>query len=143
MNDSQTTIRRAPRPEGVEYVECDDGPYNDPRLSWGARGLIQYLLSQPYGWTAELKHLEGAASGFEGGPNDDRAIRTMLRELMLAGYVRRELTQPSEATTPVVEYQISEVPCEVDLAEADVAVAKMLKPGGKAGRPSEILRRLD
>ena len=142
MKVMQMTIRRAPRPDGVHYVESDDGVHNDPRLSWSARGLGQYLLSKPYGWTDTFKSLECAAAAFRGKPNDDKALRALFHELMVAGYVRREELHSSDAATANVEYHISDQPHEVDAAQIEEAVSKMLNAGRQKERPTEILRRV-
>ncbi len=136
-------IRRAPRPEGVDHVQCDHGVYDDPRLSWGARGLMNYLLGQSVGWTAAVEHLESAATGRDGSPNDDRAIRALLRELMITGYVQREEIRRDDATVAAVEYRVSESSREVDMDQVNEAIAKLMNPGRGAGRPPEVLRRLD
>ena len=136
-------IRRAPRSEGAHHVGSDHGVYDDPRLSWGARGLMNYLLGQSVGWTAAVEHLESAASGINGEPNDDQAIRTLLRELMIVGYVQREEIRRDDTTVAAVEYRVSKASCEIDIDQVNEAIVKLMNPGRGAGRPSEVLRRLD
>jgi hypothetical protein len=55
----------------------------DERLSWGARGLLVYLLSLPPDWDIRVSHLQ--KQGGQRGSGRD-ALRGMLRELQEFGY---------------------------------------------------------
>lgn len=57
-------------------------PFNDPRLSWEARGLLAYIMSNP-GWDLNNDIL------MTDGPAGQHKTGRMLRELKKLGYVRR------------------------------------------------------
>lgn len=59
----------------------------DERLSWKARGLLAYLLSQPDGWRTNSSHL------WKQSPNGRDAVRAGLAELLAAGYLVRRKHQ--------------------------------------------------
>lgn len=56
----------------------------DARLSWGARGLFNFLWDLPSGWSPNIRHL------MEMGPNRRDAVRARLAELEKVGAVRLE-----------------------------------------------------
>ena len=62
----------------------DNRPLRDDRLSWKARGLLAYLLSQPHDWKINAKHLASI------GPDGPRAIQSGLKELAAIGYAKLE-----------------------------------------------------
>ena len=64
----------------------------DHRLSWKARGLLIYLLSQPDHWRASSAHLASIS------PEGIHAVRTGLKELEAAGYLRRARHQRPNGT---------------------------------------------
>lgn len=77
----------------------------DKDLSWEARGVLAYLLSQPNDWETRAKNLERKGFG------RDRA-KTVLRELESAGYLTRETKQPhgSKGRFASFSYVVHEVP---------------------------------
>lgn len=79
-------IRRAPRGE-PRFVKIPNTTARDRRLSFRARGLLTFMLSQPDNWTTTSEELaEQATEGRD-------AIRTALRELETAGYLVRRRYQ--------------------------------------------------
>lgn len=78
-------IRRAPRPDHGFLLLRNDVA-RDSRLSYRARGILMDILSRPDNWTASAEALARACPGGEGV----KAIRTALRELEAAGYLKRE-----------------------------------------------------
>ena len=80
------TIIRAPRPE-IGYAILRNETVRDHALSYRARGLLAYLLSMPDDWVTSSERLQGANT--EGRD----AIRTAIKELEAAGYMRLEKHQ--------------------------------------------------
>ena len=78
-------IVRANRHDRFTVVPND--AIRDDRLSWKARGILVYLLSQPDGWRAKSSHLWTQA------PNGRDAVRAGLKELEDAGYLIRRRYQ--------------------------------------------------
>jgi hypothetical protein len=64
----------------------------DHRLSWKARGLLIYVLSQPDHWRTSSAHLASIS------PEGIHAVRTGLKELEQLGYLRRLRTQQPNGT---------------------------------------------
>lgn len=77
----------------------------DDRLSYRARGILLYLLSQRDGWRVDATRI--AAAGGEGRD----AVRTALRELEGVGYVRY-LKQQSAGGRWSTEMIVSEIPLQ-------------------------------
>jgi hypothetical protein len=90
VSDSQeVTIIRSPKSKEDPYVRVDRNTAQRDRktgigLSFGARGLMLYLLSKPLGW--KVKHVDLQKEGDIGRD----ALNTILRELLDAGYVDRQ-----------------------------------------------------
>lgn len=79
-------IVRGPLPDN-NYTVLQNSLLRDTRLSWKARGILAYLLSQPPGWHCWIDHLVNSA------PEGRDAVRTGLAELERHGYLRRWRTQ--------------------------------------------------
>ena len=75
-------IIRAPRPR-AHFTVLDNRVLRDSTLSWKARGLLAYLLSQPDGWRTSSERLARV------GPDGRDAVRSAMRELEDRGYVAR------------------------------------------------------
>lgn len=65
------------------YVIIDKTILEDDRLTFKARGLAAYLLGKPDDWSISERHL------VECGPDGAAAIRSGLKELEEAGYLKR------------------------------------------------------
>jgi hypothetical protein len=74
-------ILHGPRPDR-DFTVLPNSVLRDEWLSYRARGLLAYMLSQPPDWEVSSSRL-----AIESGEGRD-AIRTALRELTNAGYVR-------------------------------------------------------
>jgi len=68
---------------GGGYTSMDNRIFEDPALSWQAKGVLAYLLSRPSNWKACLEHLMTV------GQNGKSATRSAMRELIEAGYMRK------------------------------------------------------
>jgi hypothetical protein len=62
----------------------------DARLSFGARGILAYLLTKPDDWTVLSKDLVAES------PHGRDAILKMLQELEACGYLKRERTRGAD-----------------------------------------------
>ena len=82
------SIVRAPRPES-QFTQLRNDVLRDKRLSFRARGVLAWILSQPDNWATDADRL--AREGTEGRD----AIRTALRELRDAGYMVQARRQNS------------------------------------------------
>ena len=101
-------IVRAPRPQGNFYI-LDKVISEDGRLSWGARGLLVYLLGKPDHWQVSPAALvnDTAASS---KPSGRDAVYSLLGELRTVGYVRREQPRGADGALLAVRYLVSETP---------------------------------
>lgn len=82
---STTILRIKRRPAG--FTQVDNHTLRDPEISFRATGLLAVLLSMPEGSPVDSARLAGMkAEGRE-------AIRTAVRELEAAGYMRRTKEQ--------------------------------------------------
>ena len=69
------------------YACIDKVPINDKRLTWKARGVLLYLLSKPDDWRVIIADLINQS------PQGESAVRSAIRELRKAGYIRREVVR--------------------------------------------------
>ncbi len=66
-----------------DYFTAQNEPFNDSRLSFGARGILAYLLSKPDDWELRNEDL------YSQSPAGRSAVMGMLKELKECGYLRR------------------------------------------------------
>ncbi len=66
------------------YISINNEPLRDSTLSWAARGVLAFLLSQPDNWEANTDHLVSQGQG-----GRDQMLR-VLKELEQHGYLLRE-----------------------------------------------------
>src|SRR6202008_3751325 len=79
-------IRRNPRRKN--WVTIDQDVVRDTRLSWKARGLLAYILSQKDDWEISVRQLVKAS------PRDkETALRSAFKELLDAGYAKLEFVR--------------------------------------------------
>ncbi len=67
-----------------DYSIINNTGLRDVRLSFGARGVLAYLLSKPDDWQLRVEDL------IRQSPQGEHAVRGMLRELKKYGYLKRE-----------------------------------------------------
>ena len=70
-----------------DYTVIANQPITDSALSWGARGLLVYLLSKPDNWTVRMVDL------VKQSPAGEHATRKLVKELETAGYLKRHRYQ--------------------------------------------------
>lgn len=102
------SIIRAPRPEGNFYL-LSKSISEDHRLSWGARGMLVFLLGKPDHWKVSPSHLRGETAACA-KPTGRDGIYALLDELISAGYVRRQQPRNEAGVLGEVSYLVSETP---------------------------------
>lgn len=96
-----TTIRVRKR---KNFVVIDKRTAQDKRLSWSARGLLQFLLSLPDDWEININHLTKCS------PAGKHQVRTTINELKQFGYLTVNSQRADDGKFRGVEYDICEVP---------------------------------
>lgn len=91
-------------PNRERYVIISKVPLEDARLSWKARGLLSYLLSKPDEWKVVINHL------IEQAPDGEESVRSGLKELEEAGYIRRERARGGGGKFDSVNTEVFEEP---------------------------------
>lgn len=79
-------IKRSPRPES-NFVIVSKAVTEDRRLSWAARGVLVYLLGKPDHWVIRMSELVDHTSELKGAWTRRDGMRTIIGELMRAGYL--------------------------------------------------------
>ncbi|MEO6390835.1 MAG: hypothetical protein ABIP75_03225, partial [Pyrinomonadaceae bacterium] len=101
------------------YVSLDNRLLRNRELSWGARGLLAYLLSQPDGWEVRNGDLINQS------PAGEHAVKSILRELKEHNYLFRFRVKVAGGLFRWISI-VSETP----LSEADKAAASTVSPSG-------------
>lgn len=102
------SIRRAPRPKSNFYL-LDKRISEDKRLSWGARGMLIFLLGKPGNWEVSVANLINETSDSAKKSGRD-AVYGMLKELESAGYLSRDKARSSGGEFGGVDYIVHESP---------------------------------
>lgn len=103
------SIIRAPRPEGNFYL-LNKAISEDRRLSWAARGVLVFLLGKPDHWEVSTHHLINQTKDCIGKVSGRDAIRGVIRELELAGYLQISLERTEGGEFGGRSYTVSESP---------------------------------
>lgn len=108
-----TIVRVATRPR---YTVVDNRPIEDPRLSFGALGLLTFLLSKPDHWEVSYRHLATVKTGLRG--EKEHAVRMMLGELRSAGYLvqTKERVEGGRWEWVSVVYEVPQGPADPPVA---------------------------
>jgi hypothetical protein len=77
-------------PKTSNFTSIDRRVLEDSRLTWGARGMLAYLLSKPNHWEVRVGHLISES------PDGRRRVEKMLHELEKFGYSTTEEQQRGE-----------------------------------------------
>lgn len=75
-------VRTVKNKENPYYLKNRTAP-NDPRLTWKAKGVHDYLMSKPDHWEAIIKELIAASA------DGEEAVRSAINELIKFGYMHR------------------------------------------------------
>ena len=87
------------------YVMLNKHVLEDKNLSWTAKGLWSYLMSRPNDWTVSVAHLSTIYEDKGGG---EKAIYTLLNELIAKGYCTRKQTTGEKGQFGKYDYTITE-----------------------------------
>lgn len=101
-------IRRGERPQSNFYI-LDKRISEDERLSWGARGILIYLLGKPDDWKLSvadlIKRTQGSAK-----PSGRAAVYGLINELKDAGYITQNQEKTRQGQFMASEYIVTESP---------------------------------
>jgi hypothetical protein len=101
MSD-KITIIRATKNADNPYVVLRKAVPQDKELSWEARGMLSYILSQPDNWKVIPKNLEQKCG--------KSVVYRILNELISAGYINREAKRDKNQRFVSWIYEVYEVP---------------------------------
>lgn len=93
------TIFRTIKNEDHPFVMIDRRPVENPDLSWGAKGVLSYLLSRPDNWTVRLRDLVNRST------DGVYKIRGYIRELNKAGHLLRK-AERDPITKRIIQYTL-------------------------------------
>ena len=115
-------ILRVSRDRDHPYTIMNNTPLRDTRLSWKARGRIGYLLTMPDDWRVMVCHL------LKQSPCGRDATYTGLRELEVAGYIRRSRARDERGRIVRTEYVVCEIPQEPEPSVGGTVGAEGVDP---------------
>ncbi len=95
------------------YVVLNKKALEDKSISWAAKGLWSYLLSRPDNWKVSVTQLSSIYNG-KGGK--EKAIYSLLKELIAQGYCAKEIKRADKGHYEKVEYVIYELKISLPLA---------------------------
>lgn len=115
------TIIRVQKNRQNPYVMIRNALFEDPALSWKAKGLLGYVLSRPDDWQIHVRDLMLRST-------DGRdSVYAALRELKVRGYVQETVQRHARGFIMAREYVVFEEP-QLDPGIPD-QVATPLDPG--------------
>lgn len=124
------SIVRAPRPKGNFYI-LDKRISEDCNLSWGARGMLIFLLGKPDNWRVSIQNLVNETSGSNRKSGRD-AVYAFLAELKDAGYITVFQNRSESGAFGETDYLVHEhsepLPVLPDTARPDTAIPNTGKP---------------
>lgn len=119
------TIIRIEHNKNNPYVILNRSALEDENLSWAAKGLWAYLMSRPDDWNISVAHLSSIYEDKGGG---ERAIYSILKELIKNGYCQRNQKVGKKGQFGKYEYIITEFKNKVPhCSQADAAQADALE----------------
>ena len=82
------TIIRSPEKITTGFLIADKRNTENKKLSWGARGLLVFLLGKPDNWSVVIEHLIDQTKE-SAKPTGRDGVYSLLNELIAAGYIVR------------------------------------------------------
>ena len=82
------TIIRSPEKITTGFLIADKRNTENRKLSWGARGLLVFLLGKPDNWSVVIEHLIDQTKE-SAKPTGRDGVYSLLNELIAAGYIVR------------------------------------------------------
>lgn len=104
---AKKTIKRSPKDADNPYRMINRHAMEDDRLSFEARGVLAYVLVKPDNWRVKIADLRRA-----GNIGRDKAYR-ILNELVVFGYVIREIERNVDGTISEMVYLVDEKPTNI------------------------------
>jgi hypothetical protein len=102
------------------FTIIDNTPIHDTSISWGAKGLLVYLLSLPNNWKINIEHLKNQAK------NGRDSTNGKITELRKAGYIKRDnIIHKKEGKFIGYDYVVYETPLPIE--ERDTVTEKPLR----------------
>ncbi|NWH06851.1 hypothetical protein [Desulfobacter latus] len=114
----------------------------DETISDKARGVLVRLLCRPENWNLNIKHLVRT------GKTGNAAIRSAVKELEEAGYIRKEVTRDKNGRIIGIEYTVCESKGQTSREEVSLKSEQVHEetthldpdpePGGQEAQPQEV-----
>ena len=101
------SIVRSPRPF-TNFSILDNRIAEDSSLSWGARGLLVFLLSKPDNWSISVSHLIRCTRGAKKKTGRD-GVYALINELIEEGYLTRVAQSKVDGKFSEMEYVVHDV----------------------------------
>ena len=100
------SIVRAPRPKGNFYI-LDKRISEDGNLSWGARGMLIFLLGKPDNWRVSIQNLVNETTKSKKKSGRD-SVYAFLSELREAGYITLYQNRSESGSFGETDYLVHE-----------------------------------
>lgn len=101
----------------------------DPNLTWGAKGLLWYLLTREHNWVTHVWQLQKVYAGNKRGNSRD-AVRGFLKELKDNEYVTYEKTQKADG-----KWEHSYTIYPMKITQFQIMFPETVKPGAVKPAP--------
>ena len=122
---TQTIFRVIKNPENP-FVMMDKRVLADPKLSYKAKGILAYLLSRPDNWIINVSDVVNHS------PDGEFAVRTGIKELIIAGYVQRKVERNEKNQIVRWVMEVHEQPIQTAETQADQTPPTDFSESGKS-----------
>jgi DnaD/phage-associated family protein len=103
------------------FVQIDKRVFEDPELSWKAKGIMGYLLSKPDNWKTYIADLEKRSK-------DGRdSVRAGIKELEQRGYLVKVQLRDENGKFKGWEYEVREIPEQTESGLAEIGKSEFGK----------------